>query len=204
MIRQITFWTSEMFLRRDGKLIRIEKPGDATAVAHRDLLLIRPRSDWKLGDRTYPGGVLLATDFERFLKGGRSFDVLFEPTDRKSLAGFSPTLNQILINELDNVHNRLYRLTRREGRWHREPLPGTPCVGSVNVFAVDDDESDDYFQYASDYLTPSTLSLGVHGKGDPAALKQSPAFFEARGLQVKQHEAISQDGTRVPYFRSCA
>ncbi len=200
VFRQITFWTSEMFLRREGKLIKIEKPDDAMATSHRDLLLIRLRSDWKVGDRTYPGGSLLATDFEKFLAGGRTFDVLFEPTERKSLAGFSPTLNQVLINELDNVHNRLYRLTRVEGRWRREPLPGTPALGSVNVSAVAEDESDEYFQYASDYLTPSTFSLGVPGKGDPEVLKQSPAFFDARGLQVKQHEAISKDGTRVPYF----
>lgn len=30
-----------------------------------------------------------------------------------------------------------------------------------------------------------------------------PAFFDARGLDVTQHEAISKDGTRVPYFQVC-
>ena len=32
VIRTPTFWTSEYFLRRDGKLIKIEKPDDARAV----------------------------------------------------------------------------------------------------------------------------------------------------------------------------
>ncbi len=31
-------------------------------------------------------------------------------------------------------------------------------------------------------------------------LKQLPAFFDAGGLAVSQHEAVSKDGTRVPYF----
>ena len=51
------------------------------------------RSDWTVGGKTYPAGALLATDLEAFLKGTRHFDVLFEPTERKSLAGFSPTRN---------------------------------------------------------------------------------------------------------------
>lgn len=32
-------------------------------------------------------------------------------------------------------------------------------------------------------------------------MKQLPAFFNAAGLEVSQHEAISKDGTRVPYFQ---
>src|SRR5439155_25844690 len=38
--RGVTFWTNELFLRRDGRLIRIEKPADAEAFAYRDLLFI--------------------------------------------------------------------------------------------------------------------------------------------------------------------
>ena len=34
----------------------------------------------------------------------------------------------------------------------------------------------------------------------PEALKPAPAFFDASGLEVKQHFAVSADGTRVPYF----
>ena len=47
----------------------------------------RSRTEWKVGGKTYPAGSLLATNFEAFLKGKRNFDVLFEPTERKSLGG---------------------------------------------------------------------------------------------------------------------
>ena len=99
----ITFYTNELFLRRDGKLVKIEKPDSAEAAVHRDLLLLELRDDWTVGGKTYPAGALLAADFEDFLAGERRFDVLFEPTERKSLAGFSPTRNHVLLNELDNV-----------------------------------------------------------------------------------------------------
>jgi prolyl oligopeptidase len=199
--RSITFYTNELFLRRDGKLVRIDKPDSATAFVHRDLLLLRLRDDWTVGGRTYPAGALLASDFEGFLKGERSFDVLFKPTERKSLADFTPTLHHVLVNELDNVKNRIYVLNREDGKWTREPLPGMPEFGTVDASAVDDEESDDYFLTVTDYLTPTSLFLGAVGKGAPEKLKQLPAFFDAKGLAVSQHEAVSKDGTKIPYFQ---
>jgi prolyl oligopeptidase len=167
---------------------------------HREWLYLELRSPWQIGDKTYPAGALLAADFEGFLRGERRFDVLFEPTDRKSLSGFSPTRNYFLLNELDNVRSRIYVLTRKNGSWDREPLPGVPELGTASVSAIDPDESDDYFLTLSDYVTPSSLFLGTVGKGSAEKIKSLPAFFDAKGLVIQQHEATSKDGTRVPYF----
>ena len=199
--RSITFYTNELFLRRDGKLVKIDKPDSANADVHRDLLLLELRDDWTVGGKTYPAGALLAADFEGFLKGERRFDALFEPTERKSLAAFSSTLHHVLVNELDNVKNRVYVLTRKDGKWTREPMPGTPEFGTVTASAVDNEESDDYFMTVTDFLTPTSLFLGTVGKGAPEKLKQLPAFFDAKGLAVSQHEVASKDGTRIPYFQ---
>ena len=69
MTRTPTFFTSEVFLRRDGKLVKIEKPDDAAASFHREWLLLRLRTDWTVGGKTYPAGALLAIDLEEFLRG---------------------------------------------------------------------------------------------------------------------------------------
>jgi prolyl oligopeptidase len=199
--RRITFYSGETFFRRDGKLIKLEVPDDAEVDVERELLLVTLRTDWTTGGKTYPSGSLIATDFEGFLKGGRAFDVLFQPTDRKSLDGFSATRNYFLLNELDNIRNRLYVLTHKDGKWLREPLPGAPEIGTASASAVDSDESDDYFLITSNYLTPTTLSMGTVGGKPPETLKQAPAFFDANGLVVTQFEAASADGTRVPYFQ---
>jgi prolyl oligopeptidase len=199
--RGVTFFTSELFLRRNGGLVQIEKPDSANASVWRDVLLLELRDDWVVGSRTYPAGALLASDFEGFLKGERRFEVLFEPTERKSLAGFSPTRHHLLLNELDNVRNRVYTLTKSEGRWSRQPVPGMPDLGTVTASAVDDEESDDYFLTVTDYLTPTALFLGSVAKGAPEKLKQLAAFFDAAGLEASQHETVSKDGTRVPYFQ---
>jgi prolyl oligopeptidase len=189
-----------MFLRRGGKLEKIDKPDDARAAFVREWLLLQLRSDWKTAGKTYPAGALIASHLEAFLNGERAFDVLFEPGERKSLAGFSHTLRHVLVTELDNVRCRAYVLSHRDGRWQREPLQGMPEHGEVSVHDVDSIESDDYFLNATDFLTPSTLAMGTAGRGPAMTLKQLPAFFDTRGLTVSQHEAVSNDGTRVPYF----
>ena len=147
VIRSTTFWTSEYFLRRDGKLIKIEKPDDARPSLHREWLLLHLRSDWSVAGKTYPAGALIATDLEAYLKGTRKFDVLFEPTERKSLAAFgtTSTRHHLLLNELDNVRSRVTVLTHQDGRWLREPLPGLSEFGEVSAYAVDPEDSDDYF-----------------------------------------------------------
>ncbi|MFM8582104.1 MAG: S9 family peptidase, partial [Planctomycetaceae bacterium] len=199
--RSVTFWTSELYLRRGGQLIQIDKPADANAVPDRDLLFLELRTAWEVGGQKHPAGALLAIDLEKFLAGDRQFDVLFTPTDRKSLAGFTTTRNHLLLNELDNVRNRIYQLTRSGGQWTRQELPGGPKVSSASIAAVDPDESDDYFLTVTDYLTPTSLAMVTVGQGPPQRLKENPHFFESQGLVVSQHEAVSADGTRVPYFQ---
>jgi len=46
------FYTNEMFVRRDGALVRIDKPDSAKATVHRDLLLLELREDWSIGGKT--------------------------------------------------------------------------------------------------------------------------------------------------------
>jgi prolyl oligopeptidase len=199
--RRITFWTGEEFLRRDGKLVKLEIPTDALFSVQRDTLFVRLRSEWVVDTKNFPAGALLATDFEGFLKGSRNFDVLFEPAERKSLAAYSPTRHHVLLTELDNVRNRVYLLTRSKDAWQKRELPGVPKLSTVSVSAVDADESDDYFMTVTGYLTPDSLYLGTAGKGPAEKLKSGPAFFKIAGLTVTQHEAVSKDGTRIPYFQ---
>jgi len=205
VLRQMTFYTSELFLRRDGRLVRIAKPDDATAAVHREWLLLELRTPWKAGGATHPAGSLLAVDFERFVADptaeGLPVHVLFAPGPRTSLVSFSTTRNHVLFNTLDNVRNRLFATTFRDGRWQAALLPGVPDIGTASATPVDDLESDDYFLVTASSLEPSTLSFGTVGKGPPELLKRSPAFFDATGLAVTQHEATSKDGTRVPYFQ---
>lgn len=199
--RAITFFSGETNVRgADGKLVKLDIPLDAESDIWNGQLLVTLRTAWTLGDKTWPGGALLAAPLDGFLAGKRDFTMLFEPTPNKSLDGTARLKSALVVNELEDIKNRLYVWTPKAGKWTKQPL-GKPGLGTVSISAVDGDGStDDYWLNQTDYLTPSTLSLGTLGK-PPQQLKASPSFFDPTGLQVQQHFATSKDGTKVPYFQ---
>ena len=136
--RTLAFYNDELYvLGDDGSLQKIDAPNSANKGVFRQHLFLELREPWTVGDNSYPAGGLLVTDFEAFLQGERKFDVLFEPTERTSLAGYSPTLRHVLLNVMEDVKNRIYVATPEGDHWRRAPLPGAPEIGTVTVRAVD-------------------------------------------------------------------
>lgn len=197
--RQIGFYSSELFLRRDSRLIKLPKPEDANAFAVRDQLVIELRSNWEAGGTTYPQGALLAADFDAALGGRAAFEPLFLPSPLTSLDGLTVTRDALLLTVLDKVRNRIIELRREDGRWQAREVD-LPNMGALDTWAFDRVASNRYFLTMTGFTEPSTLYLMEAGTDAREPLKSMPAFFQAQGLQVHQFEAQSRDGTRVPYF----
>jgi prolyl oligopeptidase len=199
--RQIGFYSSELFVRDpvSGALARVDKPEDADAFTVRGQLLVQLRSDWTVGDATWPQGALLAAPFADFMAGGRAFTALFTPSATTSLEDVSATRDAILLTVLDKVKNRIVELRHVDGAWQRREVDA-PGMGALGVSAVDEIESDQYFLTVTDFLTPSSLYLAQAGSDLRTLLKSMPAFFDASPYTVSQFEAASKDGTPVPYF----
>lgn len=201
--RSLAFYSNELYvLAADDSLTKIDVPDSAEVGFRREWLLVELRDDWTVGGTTFTSGSLLVTGFDDFLAGGRDFTVLFEPDESTSLAGATWTRHHLVLNVLADVKNRLHVLTppaEGAGPWERSEMLGAPKIGTVAVRAVDVDASDDVWLVATDYLTPTTLSIATVGQ-EPELLKSMPVFFDADGLTVEQHFATSDDGTKVPYF----
>ncbi|MBA2540623.1 MAG: S9 family peptidase, partial [Deltaproteobacteria bacterium] len=213
MHRGITTYTSELSLRDEtGKLTKIDKQLDAGVGTYKDQLTFKLRSDWAVDGKTWPKGAYLVTSRADFLAGKRNFTMLFEPATNRSLAGVTQLASALVINELEDIKNRLYVWKRERGTWKKTPFstPGNRDsrrensgggIAQTSVSAVEPySASDDYWLNHTDFLTPATLSLGSLAK-QPAQIKQAPSFFDAKGLVVAQHFATSKDGTKVPYFQ---
>jgi prolyl oligopeptidase len=201
--RTPTFFTRETYLlRKDGSKQKIAVPDDAVISIHREWLVVKPRTPWTVGRKTFAAGSLLAAHFDDYMAGKRDITLLFEPTEATSLAEYTWTRHYLILNVLDDVKNRLYVLTPQEGTWKREPFEGAPSIGTISAWGVDPDESDDYFMEVTDFLMPSTLHHGVIGRTkEEEVLKEEPAFFDASDMEITQHFIKSQDGTRIPYFQ---
>ena len=206
--RYLDFFHREHYVRGDGAstgagLTRVEVPTDAGIDAHRDWLLIRLRSEWTVGGRTYPAGALLVTRFDEFLAGSRELMVLFEPGPRTSLNAYAWTRSHLILASLEDVTSRLEVLTPGSPSWRRVPLAAADeldyAFDHVEIQDTNPDHTDEYLLSSSGFTTPATLRYGTVG-GETEALKQEPEFFDATGMSVRQHFATSADATRVPYF----
>ncbi|WP_103061532.1 prolyl oligopeptidase family serine peptidase [Actinomyces qiguomingii] len=82
--------------------------------------------------------------------------------------------------------------------------PGRALI-DVSAGAVDPYRSDRLWLTVSSFTRPTTLTVGeLNADGelhDVEVLREAPPRFDASGVAVSQHVAISDDGTRVPYFQ---
>lgn len=221
----IDFFNRRNLLLRDGAWLEIEVPTDVNVSAHREWLLFRPQQDWTVSGTTYPAGSLLAAVFEDYLAGGRELLVLFTPDSSTSLQSWSWTQNFLLLNLLKDVSSEIRVLDPAtpgtDSAWQSTLLDACPPLHDVNAFAVDDEDSDvgagdDFWLVATGFTTPSTLLRGtLERSAGPdsstsavlsrhAVVKTSPSYFADQDYEVQQHFAVSDDGTRVPYFQIAA
>ena len=203
--RRIDFERTEVSLLRDGKLVRLDKPEDADAEIWDDELIVRLRSEWIVGSPpvAHAKGTLLAAKLDSYLRGDRDFQVLFEPTPRSSLHGWTGTKTRLFVNALTDVKNELTTFTRRPGdasktRWKKAPVKES--TSAIGVGAFDPDRTDDVWLWLEDFTVPASLVLFDPASGKREPIKQNPSFYDAANVEVTQHFATSKDGTRVPYF----
>ena len=194
--RSSDFFNRDRYELRGDELIRIEVPTDAGMSAHREWLLIRPRTDWTVDAVTYPAGALLAAKYDEFLSGTTELSVVFEPDAHSSLENYAWTRDRLVLVKLVDVSSHVELVT--PATWERAPIPGVPP--NTNTVLVDIDEyGDEMFLDSSGFDTPSKLLWGSTETG-VAEIKSAPSFFDASDIEVTQHFVASADGTKIPYF----
>jgi prolyl oligopeptidase len=191
--------------QRDGVTTRLDVPSDAEIHLHHDGLAVQPRTPWSVGGHTHAPDTVLAMALPDFLAGGRDFAVLWEPSERRALQDVFWSGKRLIIGALDNLSPRFGQCERGPAGWSYRPLPGLPAIGTVSVWPLDaePDEADgELSALVQDPVTPPTLLAIPPALSSPTVLRTTPATFEAAGLRVTRHEAISADGTRIPYVQT--
>ncbi|MEJ2628877.1 MAG: S9 family peptidase, partial [bacterium] len=197
--RALTFYTFQTYVQEDGELIKLDIPEDCEVGGFlNNQMFIHLKSDWNLGNNTYPQGALISINYDRFLRGARDFSLILTPDARSSITSFQTTENHLLLNLLTNVRSELYQYTLQDGKWQKQKVK-TPDYGTISIGSTDE-FSDRYFFTYTNFLNPSTLYFVSESGKNIQKIKSLPEFFPSSGLQVQQFEVASQDGTMIPYF----
>jgi prolyl oligopeptidase len=204
-IEQAGFFDVKLWLGDTaGAKTRLDLPTDIWMETHRDWLVVKRRTAWTVGGKTYAPDTVLGMSLSAFLAGDRNFTLVFEPGPRRALQGFFWSVGKLVLPILDELKPVFEVLTPSPVGWARATLPGLPKIGVVDVWRLDTEESEsngDLLANIQDPLNPSSLTL-MQGMQTPMLLKQAPRTFSAEGLVVTQHEAVSIDGERIPYVQT--
>jgi prolyl oligopeptidase len=199
--RMRNFYHSQTFhLNGQGKLVSIDIPEDASCGFFNAWLLVKLTTAWRIGDKTYPPGALLATDFASFQQGLRNFTILFMPDEYTTLQGYSSTRDYLILNLTQEVVGRVEILTTKCGLWNCVQTLALPDFTAISASGIDT-ESNRYQLVSYGFLQPCCLSYGDLDNKTLSVAKQAPACFDKTDFEVSQHFARSLDGTRIPYFQ---
>ena len=125
---------------------------------------------------------------------------IFAPGARQSIDGdeISVTRSRVLATVNDNVRGRIMAFAPDANGWSstRLPLPDNAATYLVST----DRTSDMAYLNVTGFVLPSTIYQADATAGTTTSIKVSPARFDASGLVSEQYEAVSKDGTHIPYF----
>lgn len=200
-VRTIEFYRAEYHYQPDGgSCVKLDLPIDADIdIGHRRML-VRLRSEWSAGEKTFAAGSLLAIAIENFLAGSHDFAAIYAPGAWRALESWVNLKFCIVLAILDNVASTIEFADAEDG-WRIRPIEGLPANSAVHVqqLAPDDPESETLLFDVGGFLAPDALMLGGPD-AKPEVLKRLPPQFDASGLEVRQYEATARDGTAIPYF----
>ena len=155
---------------------------------------------WTAGGTTLPAGSLAALDLAAATADPAHLKpaLILAPGPRDAIEDVSATQGALLVTTLDNVRGRAWVFTPTATGWTKTPL-GVPDNLAVSLGATDLRANRGVIT-TSGFLTPPTLSLIDAAGATLTPLKALPAKFDASGDVVEQREAVSTDGTKIPYF----
>jgi len=164
-------------------------------------MLFRLAQDWTVSGSTFAQGSLVSADLTAIKADPTHIKptIVYTPGKRETLEQVSPTKSHLLVVTYENVKGRAFVYTpTTNGGWTRRGLsfPDNASIGIVSASQRDERA----FLSVDSFLTPATLYLADLATGKLARVKASTPRFNAANEVVEQHEAISRDGTHVPYF----
>ncbi|MGA2393022.1 MAG: prolyl oligopeptidase family serine peptidase [Candidatus Lustribacter sp.] len=202
IVRNVSFFQNKIWLVTPRGLRILDVPLKSTLralVAGR--LVISLAQLWPAGSRTFPAGDLVSLDLAAAMADPQHLKpaVVYAPGPRDSLDGVGASRDRLIVTSYHNVRGRAtVYAPAANGGWAPRAL-AVPDYASIGLYAADDSSSTAYVGITR-FLAPTTVLALDTDTGASHVAKARPALFDGSHDVVEQDEAISKDGTRIPYF----
>ena len=201
--RSVSFFEAENYLLSETGPKRLALPMKADLYGLIDgRLIVGLNEDWKFGDAPpLPQGSLVSIELSAAAADPQHLHpaLIFQPSVREAFVEAAATQGFLLVHTLNEVNARAYSYRPEPGnRWRRTEV-AIPNNTAIQL-ETPDSHSDQAFVTVTGFLSPSRLILADLNKGTLTEVKSLPAKFDASNLVVEQFQAVSKDGTKIPYF----
>ncbi len=197
--RGVSFFESEYYLIEGGKSVKLPLPLKSSIQGLvKGRLLITLEQDWP--EKTLKSGDLAEYDLAAFKAAPDKAvpKLVLRPTARQAIEGITATHNTLVLALYENVKGKAVVMTPQGDGWSTKTLD-LPANASVSLGSASD-QSDRFFVSVASYLTPTTLWLADAASEKVEQIKALAPKFDASKDEVEQFEAVSSDGTKIPYF----
>ncbi|HEV2186091.1 MAG TPA: prolyl oligopeptidase family serine peptidase [Stellaceae bacterium] len=197
--RSVNFFEGERYLLTGRGPVKLPLPPKASFQAFvSGQLVFTLEENWERF--SLQAGALISLDLDACAADAENVVplLIYAPGTRETIGAVTATRSRLLVAIYRNVRGGAASYRFADGAWSAAEL-AVPDNAAVSLIAASEQDERAFFDVAS-YLLPNTLYLADLAAGTSEPVKSMPARFDASKAVVEQFEAVSADGTKVPYF----
>jgi prolyl oligopeptidase len=198
IIHYKSFYDKELYYLQENKPVKLDLPENFQFDIFKDMIIVNPLADWKLGEDTIEKGTVVGMNLKAFLDNDTEYLILLENKPECSVEDIEVTSESVLINTIKNIQSELLSFEYSGGEWVSEVVD-LPKNGLIVIEETDRNRPDYFVTYESP-LHPTSLFVVKGAGAEPEKLMSLPDYFDSEDMLVRQYWAESKDGTKIPYF----
>jgi prolyl oligopeptidase len=202
IVRQISFFERQIWLvtPHGVRALNVPLKADLRALVAGRLVISLAQS-WSAAGHTFAAGDLVSVDVAAAFADPQHLKpaIVYAPGPRDALDSVGSTRDGLIVTSYHNVRGRgTVYVPAPNGAWTARAL-AVPDFATIVLYAADDSSSTAYLGITRS-LTPTTVLALDTARGATRVVRTRPPLFDGSADVVEQHDAISKDGTRIPYF----
>ncbi|TWB18992.1 prolyl oligopeptidase [Nitrospirillum amazonense] len=202
LVRRPSYFTTEHYLVEGRHTLKLGLPPLAElAVLANGQLVVKLGQDWQTASgRTFPAGSYVSVDLDAARHDPAKLKAapVYLPGPREAVTNLVKARSHLVVTSDENVRGRLTVLTRVDGGWKTTRID-LPDMSAVSIKSSSEDK-DKLTVTVAGFLTPQAVWSVDLDSAAAALVKAGSPGFDASPYTVDQWQAVSTDGTAIPYF----
>ena len=197
--RRVGFFESEVYLLGAAAPVKLPLPQKTNFQAFVDgAVVLTIEEDWN----GYKAGALIAYDLDAMKRDPTALPslthLILQPAANQTIDNVDATRSSVVVQLLNDVTGAIDVYRRHGVAWHSKRLALPP--GSDLIIRAASKETEELYVTSESFLEPTALWACDARGAEVRRIAHLPARFNASTHTVEQHWAISNDGSKIPYF----